>query len=265
MKKKNKKIYWSIQGKGKINIVFFHGWGIYSIVWKNIVNLLKPYFTLHLIDLPGFGKSIYYPIMTFKQLSQYLLKKTKNKVIWLGWSMGGLIAHYLGYYFPNQTLAVIYVTSSPYFIREKKWPGTTIDTLNVMKKNILFNYEEFFKQFIILHALNSQQKDVLNVKKKYLFLKKYPNPKKKSIEVGYQWLTKTDQRNQKLSHHIPILRIYGALDNLVPIQTCYHANLLWPHSNYYIIAHARHAPFLSHPHAFCNIINKFIQEKTLLR
>ncbi|WP_172598708.1 alpha/beta fold hydrolase [Buchnera aphidicola] len=255
-----KKIFWSIIGKGEINIVFFHGWGLNSIVWGNIIPILKPYFTLHIIDLPGFGKSINCSIMNFKEISIYLLKKIKYKVIWLGWSMGGLIAHYLSFNYPHYTIAVIYITTSPYFIKQKQWPGTTKKILKSIKKDIFENYNKFLKQFIILHVLN---KKMITTSINHFFFKKYPNPKKKAIEIGYQWLTKIDQRNEILSNNIPILRIYGELDNLVPQEICHKMDDIGKNSNSIIIKGARHAPFLSHPNTFCNILKEFIRKKNL--
>ncbi|VFP81640.1 alpha/beta fold hydrolase [Buchnera aphidicola] len=256
----NKKIYWSIIGKGKINIVFFHGWGIHSIVWNKIIPILKLSFTLHIIDLPGFGKSINCSVMNFKEISNYLLKKIKKKVIWLGWSMGGLIAHYMSLNYPNYTIAMIHVTSSPFFIKKKEWLGVSKNILKVIKKNIFTNYNKFLKQFIILHVFD---KKIKNLSINNFFLKKYPNPKKKAIEVGYRWLTEIDQRNEVLSNNIPVLKIYGELDKIVPREICYKINYIHKNSNSIIIKGAKHAPFLSHPNIFCNILKKFIKNKKI--
>lgn len=263
MNKIYNKIYWSTLGQGKIHIVFIHGWGLHSIVWKKIITLLQPYFTLHIMDLPGFGKSCKCPIMHIKQLSIYFLKKITDKVIWVGWSMGGLIAHYLGFYYPQYTIAVIYITSSPCFIKKKNWPGITSKILFSIKKNILLDYQEFLKKFILFHIIRPINKSVIKLKQNYFFTKKYPNPKEQAIEIGYQWLTKIDQRKKILNHNIPILRIYGSLDKLVPVQTCSIIDTLWGNNNSFVIANAQHAPFLSHPNTVCNILKKFIKQNNI--
>ncbi|WP_197730369.1 alpha/beta fold hydrolase [Buchnera aphidicola] len=257
-------IYQSIFGKGKIHLVFLHGWGLHSIVWDKIIPILQPYFTLHIIDLPGFGKNINCPIMNFDQLSSYLLKIVKFKSIWLGWSMSGLIIHHLGLHYPHKIHAIIYITSSPFFIQKKKWLGIPIYKLKSIKKNILNNYKKFLTQFILVHVLNINKVNIHNIKIKKFFLKKYPNPKKKAIEIGYQWLTKIDYRSKKLSKNIPILQIYGELDDLVPKQI--YRKIKYSRINYnsVIINGAKHAPFLSHPNTFCNILYKFIKNIYLI-
>ncbi|VAX76855.1 alpha/beta fold hydrolase [Buchnera aphidicola] len=260
MKKTKKKIYWSTIGKGEIHIILLHGWGLSCEIWRKIVPLLKEHFTLHLIDLPGFGKSINCPIMNFKKLSLFLLKNIKYKVIWLGWSIGGLFAHYLSFKYPEHTIAVIYITSSPCFIKKKNWPGVTIKILKEIKKNMLSNYKKFIIEFIKLHAIIDKKKKHFYSQKNYSIAKKYPNPNKKAIEIGYKWLIQIDQRKKKLKKNIPTLRIYGEFDNLVSFDTCKAIEKLWKKNNFFIIPGARHAPFLSHPDVLCYMIKKFIKK-----
>ena len=39
------------------NLVLLHGFGFHSEIWQELVNHLQTHFTLHLLDLPGFGLS----------------------------------------------------------------------------------------------------------------------------------------------------------------------------------------------------------------
>lgn len=45
------------EGKGKINIIFLHGWSIDSSYWKDQIDLLKDEYSVYAIDLPGYGDS----------------------------------------------------------------------------------------------------------------------------------------------------------------------------------------------------------------
>ncbi|ABJ90809.1 alpha/beta fold hydrolase [Buchnera aphidicola] len=248
--------------KGKIHLVFFHGWGLNSLIWKKIIPILKKKFTLYFLDFPGYGKNIDFPIMNFNQLSDYLFKKIKKKVILIGWSLGGQFAHYLSFKYPNFILAVIYITYTPFFMKKKRKKKKIFKKI---KNDIILNYKKFLYDFINLHILYKKKKNLLYFKKKFSFLKKYPNPKKEAIEIGYKWLTKIDQRKKILSKNIPTLKIYGELDNLISIRIYKKSNNLnnlnkIKKNYYYIIPKARHAPFLSHPKIFCKIINKFIKK-----
>ncbi|VFP78355.1 Pimeloyl-[acyl-carrier protein] methyl ester esterase [Buchnera aphidicola (Cinara cuneomaculata)] len=254
----------SIFGNGKIHLVLLHGWGLNSVVWNKIIPILKRNFTLHIIDLPGFGKNIHCPIMNFEQTSTRLLKIVTKKAIWLGWSLGGLFVHYLGLHYPKHTQAVIYTASSPFFIQEEKWPGISINLLNSIKKNILTDYEKFLLKFIVIHVIDININNIYNFKIKKFLFKKYPSPTKQAIEIGYHWLTTIDYRNTKLSPNIPTFRIYGELDNIVPIKIKKIIDNLWNNNNSCVITGAKHAPFLSHPIIFCNILNEFIKNLSMI-
>ncbi|MEY5020955.1 MAG: Pimeloyl-[acyl-carrier protein] methyl ester esterase, partial [Pseudomonadota bacterium] len=43
-------------GRGK-DLVLIHGWGMHSGIWKPIIEKFSNQYTLHLVDIPGMGKS----------------------------------------------------------------------------------------------------------------------------------------------------------------------------------------------------------------
>lgn len=50
-------IWWQTQGSGNCHLVLLHGWGLNAQVWHCISEELSSHFKLHLVDLPGFGRS----------------------------------------------------------------------------------------------------------------------------------------------------------------------------------------------------------------
>ncbi|VFP86224.1 Pimeloyl-[acyl-carrier protein] methyl ester esterase [Buchnera aphidicola (Cinara pseudotaxifoliae)] len=255
-----KTMHWSVFGTGKINLVFLHGWGLHSVAWNTIIPILKPHFTLHTFDLPGFGENIDFPIMTFKKISKYLSKQINTKVIWIGWSMSGLIVHHLSLQYPHNTLATIYVNSSPCFIQRKNWPGIPKRLLYSIKESMLPYYSNFLKKFFLLHVIDVHKYKLSRLKIKEKLFKKYPSPKKEAIEIGYKWLTKIDHRNTIIYSNVPTLRIYGELDHLISKKAREKTDNLYQKKNSILIKGAKHAPFLSHPKTFCKIIYNFIKK-----
>lgn len=252
-----KKIRCSIKKNKKISIVLIHGWGLNSNIWINIIPILKKYCTIYLIDLPGYKKNVFYPTMNFYELSQYLLYRLPKKVIWIGWSMGGLIANYIGLNYPKRTHGIITITSSPYFIQEKNWPGTTLFILKEIKKKIFFNYKYFLKNFLSLH--NTKKNSKKKKTQKIFHIKNFFQPNKESIKYGYKWLTEIDQRKDISFIQVPLLTIYGKLDNMVPVDISKKMYQLCKKNYSYVISKSKHAPFLSHPIELCSIIKKFIK------
>ena len=48
-------IWWQTIGEGDCHLVLLHGWGLNAQVWDCITPQLASHFTLHLVDLPGYG------------------------------------------------------------------------------------------------------------------------------------------------------------------------------------------------------------------
>lgn len=62
---------------------------------------------------------------------------------------------------------------------------------------------------------------------------------------------------------IPILRIYGELDNLIPKKIASILDSKWPRTHSIIIKKAAHAPFITNKNQFCSILLNF--KKSLLK
>ncbi|MCX2959717.1 MAG: pimeloyl-[acyl-carrier protein] methyl ester esterase, partial [Serratia symbiotica] len=50
-------LYRQIIGEGGRDLVLLHGWGLNAEVWGCMLARLTPHFRLHLVDLPGYGRS----------------------------------------------------------------------------------------------------------------------------------------------------------------------------------------------------------------
>ncbi|CUR53336.1 alpha/beta fold hydrolase [Buchnera aphidicola] len=251
-----KKILWSVYGIGKIPIVLFHGWGFNSNIWYSIFPFLLKKFTIYVFDFPGYGNNSNIHLMNFTNISNFLLSILPHKVIWIGWSLGGLLATYIGYYFPNRTYAVILIASSPFFLKKNKWPGIKKKTLISIKNNMLNSYQNFLLEFYNIHI--SLKKNSFFTQKKIFqnFFTKLPTSD--AILQGFQWLKKIDNRKKIINLKIPIFRIYGKLDLLIPIKIEKKLKNILYNGKFYIIKQAAHVPFITHPKLFLNIINDII-------
>lgn len=87
-----KTLWWQTAGTGNCHLVLLHGWGLNAEVWHCISEELASHFTLHLVDLPGFGRSRGFGAMSLDEMAQQVLDAAPQNAIWLGWSLGGLVA-----------------------------------------------------------------------------------------------------------------------------------------------------------------------------
>ena len=82
-------IWWQTIGEGDCHLVLLHGWGLNAQVWDCITPQLASHFTLHLVDLPGYGRSGGYGAMSLEAMAQrvlLLLRRYGWAGVWVGWS-----------------------------------------------------------------------------------------------------------------------------------------------------------------------------------
>lgn len=76
-------------------------------------------------------------------------------------------------------------------------------------------------------------------------------PSAEALNGGLEILRTVDLRQALVGLPMPFLRLYGRLDGLVPRKIVPLLDKLWPESESILFDKAAHAPFVSHPAAFC--------------
>lgn len=249
-------LYWQTMGTGDRHLVMLHGWGLNAGVWEGVVDRLSPYFCLHLVDLPGYGRSQDFLPMDIGEMVEILLAQAPAKAVWLGWSLGGLVASTLALRYPDRVSGLISVASSPCFAAKDAWPGINPQTLSNFQQQLTEAFQRTVERFLALQTLgtDSARQDARLLKSVVLAL---PSPKVEVLNAGLEMLRTVDLREEMKTLTRPLLRIYGALDGLVPRKIVPLLNLAWPASEAVIIEKAAHAPFISHPAVFCQLLVDF--------
>jgi len=89
-----------------------------------------------------------------------------------------------------------------------------------------------------------------------------PMPSVAALQSGLEILRQSDLRPALDTLSVPFLRLYGALDGLVPRRIAAELDARWPGSPSVVMEKAAHAPFISHPEAFCGHVTQFIHAAT---
>ena len=246
-------IWWQTRGEGNCHLVLLHGWGLNAEVWHCISEELSSHFTLHLVDLPGFGRSQGFGAMTLEEMADRVLDQAPEKAIWLGWSLGGLVASQVALAHPGRVQALITVASSPCFNARDGWPGIKPDVLAGFQQQLSEDFHRTVERFLALQTMGTEtaRQDARALKKTVLAL---PMPPVDVLNGGLEILKTVDLRESLTSLTVPFLRLYGYLDGLVPRKVVPLLDALWPESESLIFAKAAHAPFISHPDAFCQAL-----------
>ncbi len=243
-------LWWQTVGTGNCHLVLLHGWGLNAEVWRCVSEELASQFTLHLVDLPGFGRSRDFGGMSLEEMAEQVLAHAPDKAIWLGWSLGGLVASQIALTHPARVQALVTVASSPCFSARSDWPGIKPEVLAGFQQQLSDDFQRTVERFLALQTMGTEtaRQDARTLKSTVLSL---PMPEVDVLNGGLEILKTIDLRAPLATLSLPHLRLYGALDGLVPRKVVPILDALWPQSESQVIARAAHAPFISHPETFC--------------
>ena len=248
-----KTLWWQTVGTGNCHLVLLHGWGLNAEVWHCVNEELASHFTLHLVDLPGFGRSRGFGAMTVDEMAQCVLDAAPPQAIWLGWSLGGLVASKIALEHPARVQALVTVASSPCFSARDGWPGIKPEVLANFQQQLSEDFQRTVERFLTLQTLGTEtaRQDARTLKQTVL---SQPIPDVEVLSGGLEMLKTVDLRDALVSLTLPHLRLYGYLDGLVPRKVVPLLDALWPASESLVMAKAAHAPFISHPAEFCSAL-----------
>jgi pimeloyl-[acyl-carrier protein] methyl ester esterase len=243
-------IWWQTKGEGNCHLVLLHGWGLNAEVWDCITPELSSQFTLHLVDLPGFGRSSDFGALSLEDMTHLVLAKAPEKAIWLGWSLGGLVASLAALCAPERVQALVTVASSPCFAAKADWPGIKPEVLSGFQQQLSEDFQRTVERFLALQTLGTEsaRQDARKLKSAVLAL---PMPGEDVLNGGLEILKTADMRAELANLPMPFLRLYGHLDGLVPRKIVPLLDAQWPNSQSHVFPKAAHAPFISHPVEFC--------------
>ncbi|GAD80526.1 pimeloyl-ACP methyl ester esterase BioH [Vibrio ezurae] len=248
------KLHWDVFGEGE-NLILIHGWGMNGAVWHQVVDELSQHFCVHVVDLPGYGHSHQIPSTSIADIAQAVLADAPQQAIWLGWSLGGLIATHIAIHQPVRVSKLITLASSPRFAAEGRiWRGIAPKVLNDFTSQLTDDFQGTIERFMALQAMGSPsaRQDVKQLKSAVL---SRPMPNPNALHLGLELLATVDYRQQLNDIEIPVHRLYGRLDGLVPVKV---ASVLDQQlqTESHIFKASSHAPFMSEKQAFCDLIKQ---------
>lgn len=247
-------VWQSVSGAGT-DLVVLHGWGLNANIWQAIVAPLSSHRRIHCLDLPGYGESPWPESLAidFENLVELTAAALPARCQLLGWSLGGLVATAIARRYPERVSHLITVASSPYFPAQDDWPGIDPHVLNSFARQLSADFKRTVERFLALQSLGSHsaKADVKQIKE-WLFSKPMARPE--VLNAGLDMLASVDLRPELAQLTMPLLRIYGRLDSLVPAAVVSHVDQLAPQSTAIIMPHCSHAPFVNEPEGFCQLL-----------
>jgi len=244
-------------GQGK-DLVLIHGWGMHSGIWEPIIDRFSNQYTLHLVDIPGMGKSHVINPYDLDHVTEEISKALPPSFDILGWSLGSLIAIKMSLMYPKKIHRMVLVGGTPCFINQIDWSyGVDFRDFNNFANNLFKNYKSTMINFYILQLMHSKNSKLIIKKLKEMEAVENP-PEIKSLQLGLDILLNNDLRNDinKIKHQT--LLITGDMDRLTPKSASMWLESHLKESQLKLIKGASHIPFLSHSDEFFNCLDQFL-------
>lgn len=242
----------------KVSCVFVHGWAMNSAVWQPLLQGLPDWIEPRLVDLPGHGILADRPAETLTGFAHSVASGIDAPCLWVGWSLGGLVALQVANIYPQHVAALMLVSSSPRFVRSDDWPDAVERAVFEQFATALEqDTGRMVKRFLALQALGTEGGAAVSkqiVRKLQQLLESRGQASRPGLRSGLDILSGADLRRAYSGLDIPLSCVLGERDTLAPAELAAGLKALNPRAVIEIIDGAGHAPFISHTGIFRKIL-----------
>ena len=246
-------------GRGE-PLLMIHGWGVNSEIWTSLVDELKLFVKVYVVDLPGMGGSKLISPYTLDNIAKDIKANMPiKKCNILGWSLGGQVAMNLAIRMPEFVEKLVLTSTTPCFVEKKDW------SYGVNKK-FFSNFEMEAKQNLnntLMRFFLIQTKDIDDSKNVMRFLKnefiELKDENKSGMQLALNVLKETDLRYEVQKIDKPTLIIAGDKDRLTSSKASIWLYEKIKGATLKEIKGANHMPFISHREIMTESVKKFLQ------
>jgi pimeloyl-[acyl-carrier protein] methyl ester esterase len=246
-------------------LVLVHGWGMHAGVWDGLPAALTERFEPLALNLPGHGGAPFAPEQwSLDHWARACLEQAEamgaEQAVWLGWSLGGLVALQAARLAPKRVRALVLVAATPRFTRAADWQVAMPEaTLAAFHDGLRADPAGTLERFLALQVRGQEEaRGLLRRLKAALAARPAPDPA--ALAQGLLLLAEEDLRGPLPDIRPPTLWLFGERDTLVPAAAAERIALLMPAARVRMIAGAAHAPWLSHGEAAAGALNTFLDE-----
>jgi pimeloyl-[acyl-carrier protein] methyl ester esterase len=244
-------------------LVLLHGWAMHGGVFAPLVARLQDAFTLHVVDLPGHGRSRDSGVPLALEATARAVADAVPAAPWLGWSLGGLVALHAAHAWPGRVPALVMACASPRFVRGDDasggaWRhGVSAEIFQSFAAGLRSDYRGTLDRFIALEAFGSDHaREEIRGLRAEVLARGEPDPS--VLADGLELLERSDLRPLLPALAVPSLWLAGRRDRLVDPRAMQAAAALAPHASACVVEHAGHAPFLTHADAVATHVRDFL-------
>lgn len=242
-------IYYEIHGSKKQSIIILPGWGNQRKTFAYLVNYLKDYFTVYILDYPGFGNSSLNKDLTIYDYANLIdkfitLLNIQNSIL-IGHSFGGRIISLLISKYPTKFKKILLMDVAG--IKEKK--------INTWIKQKTYKLLKIITNLFPKKLKENMRKNLFNKfsSSDYQLLDK-------KLHKTFQKIVQEDLTLFYKRINIETLILWGEYDTITSIKTAYKLNKIIKNSTLIIIKNTNHFPYLEKPYLVSKIIYEYLKK-----
>lgn len=250
-------LHHDIRGAGP-DLVLLHGWAMHAGVFEPLVERLSAQFTLHLVDLPGHGRSAGSGIpLRLQETAQAIAAVVPEQALWLGWSLGGLVALHAAASGAASARGLVLLAASPRFVRAGDWPaGMDPAVFEGFAQQLAADWRGTVDRFLALEVHGSENmREELRLLRAMAFA--HGEPEATVLADGLALLARSDLRPALPVLSVPSLWIAGRRDRVVHPEAMRAAAEAAPDARFLEVQRAGHAPFLTHADLVADAVADF--------
>jgi pimeloyl-[acyl-carrier protein] methyl ester esterase len=239
-------------------LVMVHGWAMHGGIFQPLRDALAQHFSLHVVDLPGHGASPASDGPLDLRATAVRIAETVPGAIWLGWSLGGLLALEAALERPLHLRGLILIAASPRFVVAPDWPhAVDASVFEAFGDTLGRDWRGTLDRFLALECHGSDRaRAELRELRAQVFAR--GEPAVHVLEDGLRILAESDLRDALPQITLPALWIAGARDRLVPVQAMQAAAARMPRGTFVAIEGGGHAPFIGHSRHVLHAIDQWL-------
>lgn len=244
-------LYYEKYGNGKEELVILPGWGDTRKSFSHIISLLADYYTIYIVDYPGFGNTVFPPHdMTIYDYSdmikEWLDSLSLENATLLGHSFGGRILITLtGYYHYNyekiilMNAAGIKPKKTLQSVFRKRYYKLLMKMGNILPSSI----RKKFKDYLFSHFASSDYKSLLPIMRK-----------------TFQNIISEDLTSYLEEINSQTLILWGNDDTSTPVKDAYLMRKKIKNSKLYVFKNTGHFTYLEQAIKTIELIAGFIEK-----
>lgn len=217
-------------------LVLLPGWGFDHRIWEGVRPLLGEHTEVITLD-------------------DDVLARLPQRSILMGWSLGGMLATQIAIQQPHRVAGLITVGSNLKWVADNDWPGASADNFAAFFENLAQNFEVTKQHFCgVVARGDGKEKQIARILRE-----KLSTAPQENFLQGLRLLDSIDNRKGFAGLRMPGLHLFGEQDVMVPLSVEQAMRVLNKRQRTYVFPEMAHAPFLSEPGKFVEVVKDFIQ------